>query len=221
MKLYISGPMRGRKFFNFPAFETAANQLRDLDHVPFNPAEMERKSGFDPERDLPQDWDWNKIPDDHDMVQTFHRDVAAIIAADGIVMLTGWGFSVGATAEYWIAKWLGKERFVLVEGELLSIEDTGLRLREVSAEAADEDVLEEALRITSGDRNAQYGPPDQDFERTAGMWSAFLGHDISKSDVASMMIMLKCSRNTHQKKRDNWVDIAGYARCGAICDGVD
>ena len=41
-----------------------------------------------------------------------------------------------------------------------------------AADTDTEDVLEEALRITSGDRNASYGPPDQDFQRTAAMWSA-------------------------------------------------
>jgi hypothetical protein len=37
-----------------------------------------------------------------------------------------------------------------------------------------EDVLEEALRITGGDRMADYGPPDQDFKRTAVMWEQLL-----------------------------------------------
>ena len=81
-----------------------------------------------------------------------------------------------------------------------------------------EDVLEEALRITSGDRNNQYGPPDQDFQRTAAMWSAMKGVEFEAREVAMFMILLKLSRETHQKKRDNSVDIAGYARCLDICN---
>ena len=79
------------------------------------------------------------------------------------------------------------------------------------------DILEEALRITKGDRNASYGPPDQDFQRTAAIWSAIKGVPFEAREVAMFMIALKLSRETHQRKRDNWVDIAGYARCGSLC----
>ena len=85
-----------------------------------------------------------------------------------------------------------------------------------------EDILEEALRITSGDRQAQYGPPDQDFARTAAMWSALFGDKLSSPfearDVAMAMICLKLSRETHQRKRDNSVDGAGYFRCLYLCN---
>lgn len=81
-----------------------------------------------------------------------------------------------------------------------------------------EDVLEEALRVTKGDRQADYGPPDQDFQRTAKIWSALKGVHFEAREVALFMIALKLSRETHQRKRDNWVDIAGYARCGSLCD---
>lgn len=80
-----------------------------------------------------------------------------------------------------------------------------------------EDILEEALRITKGDRQAQYGPPDQDFERTAAMWTALKGVPFTGREVAMFMICVKLSRETHQRKRDNWVDVAGYARCGSMC----
>ena len=79
------------------------------------------------------------------------------------------------------------------------------------------DVLLEAYQITSGDRQSSYGPPDQDFARTAKMWSALKGVEFTAAEVAMFMICLKLSRETHQKKRDNRVDIAGYARCLQIC----
>jgi hypothetical protein len=88
-----------------------------------------------------------------------------------------------------------------------------------------EDILEEALRLTSGDRQAQYGPPDQDFARTAGMWSALFAHKTTEPfqarDVAMAMICLKLSRETHQKKRDNAVDGAGYFRCLHLCNQAE
>lgn len=82
----------------------------------------------------------------------------------------------------------------------------------------EEDILLEALRLTSGDRQDQYGPPDADFARTAKMWSALKGIEFEPRDVAMFMICLKLSRETHQRKRDNATDIAGYARCLHICN---
>jgi hypothetical protein len=84
----------------------------------------------------------------------------------------------------------------------------------------EEDILEEALRLTTGDRQAQYGPPDQDFARTARMWSALKGIEFEARDVAMFMICLKLSREVHQRKRDNAVDGAGYFRCLHICNQV-
>lgn len=88
-----------------------------------------------------------------------------------------------------------------------------------------ENILEEAIRITAGDRQASYGPPDQDFQRTAKMWEAVLQSCVINGEleipprmVAMCMIALKLSRETHQRKRDNWVDIAGYAKCGSLCN---
>lgn len=84
-----------------------------------------------------------------------------------------------------------------------------------------EDVLQEALRITSGDRQNQYGPPNEDFARTAKMWTALKGVEFEARDVALFLICLKMSRETHQRKRDNAVDIAGYARCLHLCNESD
>ena len=50
------------------------------------------------------------------------------------------------------------------------------------------------------------------------MWSAMKGVEFEAREVAMFMILLKLSRETHQKKRDNSVDIAGYARCLDICN---
>ena len=89
-----------------------------------------------------------------------------------------------------------------------------------------ESVLEEAARLVSGDRQNQYGPADQDFRRTADMWNALFGgrgdgESFRPQDVALAMICIKLSRQTHQNKRDNWVDLAGYAHCGNLCQELE
>lgn len=89
------------------------------------------------------------------------------------------------------------------------------------------DILEEAADLVEGDRNAQYGDPNQDFLRTATMWSVYIHGVMERKgpgyppelldpwDVAWMMILLKASRSTVSPgKRDHYADAAGYAACG-------
>ena len=194
---YIAGPMRGFPKFNFDQFDAAALRLRDLGYDVISPAQMDRDVGFDPEfkGELSKDF----------LDAAMRRDIEAIIErADCMVMLPGWENSTGANAELWLARW--KHIPVLIYPSL-----------ELLTKAGEEDVLQEALCITQGDRQSQYGPPDQDFQRTARIWSALKGVEFCSRDVALFMIALKLSRETHQKKRDNAVDIAGYARCLWIC----
>lgn len=78
------------------------------------------------------------------------------------------------------------------------------------------EALREAAKIISSDRNRQYGDPEDNFERTAQIWSVILGIKISNEDVAMMMIGLKVARYASKSgfQADTWIDIAGYAGCG-------
>jgi len=86
------------------------------------------------------------------------------------------------------------------------------------------ELLEEAERIITQDRNKSYGEPDEDFQRIAAIASA-MGfridagggeiRELRGSDVATFMIALKLSRLMWSPAhRDSWLDIAGYAACG-------
>ncbi len=76
----------------------------------------------------------------------------------------------------------------------------------------EESPLEEAQRIVLGPRQADYGHPLEDFTRTGRMWAAILGiPEVTPEQVGLCMIAVKISRECNRHKRDNLVDIAGYA----------
>ncbi len=106
--VYIAGPMRGHKLYNFPAFDRVADSFESLGHEVVNPADIGRANGFDP-RDLPKDFDWEQIPPDLDLVTIVNRDLTSLQQCDTIFMLKGWEGSTGASAELAVAKWLGLE----------------------------------------------------------------------------------------------------------------
>lgn len=80
----------------------------------------------------------------------------------------------------------------------------------------EQDILEEALSITQGDRQEDYGDCKVELERVATMWSVIFKTTVDANQVALAMIALKMTRQMNKNKRDNWVDIAGYARVGYI-----
>jgi aspartate oxidase len=96
-------------------------------------------------------------------------------------------------------------------------------------EVATESILTEALRVTGGERQDNYGHPLANHKRIADLWNGDLAAravdadgkrqttqpQLDPADVVNLMILLKVARELHTSKRDNWTDIAGYARCGA------
>jgi hypothetical protein len=78
------------------------------------------------------------------------------------------------------------------------------------------EILDLANECVCGDRNLQYGEPEDNFNAIAKMWSAFLDIPISAPQVAAMMILLKTARikSSEGRDKDSWIDVAGYAACG-------
>ena len=74
-----------------------------------------------------------------------------------------------------------------------------------------ESTLEEAQRLVHGNRGEDYGHPLDDFTKTARMWAVILGCDVSAEQVGLCMACVKISRQMNRPKRDNMVDLAGYA----------
>ena len=78
-------------------------------------------------------------------------------------------------------------------------------------------ILTEAESLVHGDRNADYGHPLDDFSRTAQIWSAILGFPVTAQQVGLCMCGVKISRECNKSKRDNMVDLAGYAETVEWC----
>ena len=78
-----------------------------------------------------------------------------------------------------------------------------------------ESILNSAIECVCGERERDYGSPEDNFGRIAIYWSAHLGMEITAEDVAVMMALLKIARiGTGVAADDSWIDLAGYAACG-------
>ena len=93
-----------------------------------------------------------------------------------------------------------------------------------------EKVLKEALNCVNGEREKQYGSPEDNFKRIATLWTDYInmsfkgffeahkigGIILEPIDVAKMMILFKIARSNGDKdKLDNYVDMIGYGACAA------
>lgn len=104
---YLSGPMRGIRHFNFPAFHKAAAKLRAEGLYVRNPAETDNGATLDPDGDESRSEGFCR--------RTALANELQWIAmhADGIALLPGWQASSGACAELALAEALGLEVRVL------------------------------------------------------------------------------------------------------------
>ena len=82
--------------------------------------------------------------------------------------------------------------------------------------------LDTALASVQGAREESYGGPEDSFSLIAKFWNTYLfqrTEPLAAHDVAAMMILFKVARlkNSNGTHEDSWVDVAGYAACGAEC----
>lgn len=77
------------------------------------------------------------------------------------------------------------------------------------------EILHQAEQCVCGQRQEDYGTPEDSFKRIAALWTAYLGVKISPLDVAMLMALLKLARiRGNRATLDSFVDLAGYAACG-------
>ena len=81
-------------------------------------------------------------------------------------------------------------------------------------------ILDAAKKIVTGDREQQYGKPEDNFAVIAEFWTTYTGHPISSEDVAVMMALLKIARiRSGNYKADSFVDGVGYLSLAAEIAG--
>ena len=90
-------------------------------------------------------------------------------------------------------------------------------------------MLSAARACVCGDREQDYGSPENNFRTIASLWNSYLygaglmenptphvWKGLKPKDVAAMLALLKVARIAgNRPKPDNWIDLAGYAACGA------
>lgn len=83
-----------------------------------------------------------------------------------------------------------------------------------------EKLLDQARECVTGQRAQDYGKVEDNFGTIAQLWGAYIDKTISCEDVAALMVLLKIARIKEGSTDDSWVDVAGYAACGAECKDV-
>ncbi len=80
-----------------------------------------------------------------------------------------------------------------------------------------QEVIDQVTQAVMSDRNVEYAPPEQNFQRIADLWNTYLeGRTVTPYDTAIMMALVKVARAmTSPHQLDHVVDIAGYAACAA------
>lgn len=196
MRVYIAGPMSGYPSHNYDQFNLAAECLRRVGYEVENPAEND-----DGSQDKPRQF-YVKL------------DIERILRSDAVALLPGWQNSTGAKLEVRMAQELG---LPLYDAWQLTNKDEVLYDSETSNVKPIQHVTEEATNLVYGNRGQDYGHPYKDFSRTAAIWTGLFGHKLrdgesfSAPDVGLAMIGVKMSREINHPKRDNRVDMCGYA----------
>lgn len=95
------------------------------------------------------------------------------------------------------------------------------------------EILDIAKECVCGQREQDYGKPEDNFSTTGLLWGTYLraAHPelakvlpidgITPKDVAMLMALLKVARIATGNNSDSFVDLAGYAACAGEIAGTE
>lgn len=89
-----------------------------------------------------------------------------------------------------------------------------VRLQDNNTIAADlsyTNILQEANEIVNGSRHTDYGSATESFDKISQIASVLSRKELSPKDCAVVMMAVKLVRESYKHKRDNLVDLCGYA----------
>lgn len=72
-------------------------------------------------------------------------------------------------------------------------------------------ILSEAEEIVNGSRHSDYGDARESFSRVATIASVMTGKELTPEDCCAVLMAVKLVRESFNHKRDNLVDLCGYA----------
>lgn len=73
-----------------------------------------------------------------------------------------------------------------------------------------ESILLQADKIVNGDRNEQYGDPNDAFEEYRTILKATFGIDLTSAQICKVLMAIKLGRMKYKYKEDSLVDLCGY-----------
>jgi len=73
-------------------------------------------------------------------------------------------------------------------------------------------ILDEAKRLTNADRQDVYGDPLTNHQRIADLWSVYLEKEITPSQVALCLCLVKIARLMQTEDHiDSFIDLSAYS----------
>ena len=72
-------------------------------------------------------------------------------------------------------------------------------------------ILSEAEEIVNGSRHSDYGDAKESFSRITTIASVMTGKELAPEDCCAVLMAVKLVRESFAHKRDNLVDLCGYA----------
>ena len=80
-----------------------------------------------------------------------------------------------------------------------------------SEEKEEKTIPDGAKAIVGGSRQSDYGDPVESFNRIAKTASMIAGNELSSKECCAVLMAVKIVRESFNHKRDNLVDLCGYA----------
>lgn len=182
-KIYIAGKITGDPDYK-AKFNAAAEAYKKAGYIVLNPSWM---------------------PENMQNADYMRLCFAMIDTADVVAFLPGYRLSAGAQLELQYCFYIDKD-VKLPDDELADSETERKTMNRA-------DILHAAKMCVCGERERDYGAPEDNFALIAAMWTVYLSMPITPKDVAMMMALLKIARIKQGEKTDSYIDLAGYAAC--------